>query len=231
MTRHRVAIFSRHRFVEIYARIFTRLDQPRNKLKAPGNNLDASKSILLPPSRYVKLPPRTGSSAAQKKELFSQMRTRFCVTRGKKKSIQFFPYLLIQSHFQSCQIYFHFFLEIYRLDVQQSKGSSTRTVLMIYLRRVYLVATFLILLTRSRVYAICPLPWVSYCRRTLTAVVTKRIYNTYSWPYEKKKAIITVFRPRSSPVAAAIRRPVVIMTYPPQVAVARAAPKFAEIRK
>lgn len=167
------------------------------------------------------------------------MKTRFRVTRGKKKSIQFFPYLLIQSHFQKNPVkstFIFFFLEIYRLDVQQSKGSSTRTVLMICLHRVYLVATFLILLTkRSRVYAICTptmgLVHCRTCRRTLTAVVTKRIYGTYSWPYEKKKAIITVFRPRSSPVAAAIRRPVVIMTYPPQVAVARAAPKFAEIRK
>lgn len=70
MTRHRVAIFSRHRFSrrDLHARrIFTRLDQPRNKLKAPGNNLDASKSILLPPSRYVKLPSRTGFSAARRR--------------------------------------------------------------------------------------------------------------------------------------------------------------------
>lgn len=57
--------------------------------------------------------------------------------------------------------------------------------------------------------------------------VTKHAATTH----EKKKAI-TVFRPRSSPVAAAIKRPVVIMIYPPQVAVARAAPiKFADIRK
>lgn len=42
---------------------------------------------------------------------------------------------------------------------------------------------------------------------------------------EKKKKAITVFRPRSSPDAAAISRPVVMIMYPPQVAVANAAPK------
>lgn len=53
---------------------------------------------------------------------------------------------------------------------------------------------------------------------------------TYFSPHEKKKAI-TVFRPRSSPVAAAISRPVVTTMYPPQVTVARAAPGYTEVRK
>ena len=43
---------------------------------------------------------------------------------------------------------------------------------------------------------------------------------------KKKRKAITVFRPWSSPVAAAIKRPVVMMIYPPQVAVARAAPEI-----
>lgn len=43
---------------------------------------------------------------------------------------------------------------------------------------------------------------------------------------ERERKAVTVFRPWSSPVAAAIKRPVVTMMYPPQVAVARAAPEI-----
>lgn len=38
--------------------------------------------------------------------------------------------------------------------------------------------------------------------------------------------MLTVFLPLSSPVAAATKSPAVIMTYPPQVVVANAAPVF-----
>lgn len=56
--------------------------------------------------------------------------------------------------------------------------------------------------------------------------VTKRSYDSYSSQKTRERKAITVFRPWSSPVAAAIRRPVVTMMYPPQVAVARAAPEI-----